>query len=185
MFCNTILHTHIVLHLFVISNFSDCISLINTIKQDCKEKSKRRLKRRLFGKVEEDAQETSLSLQGPFTAFYRIYLSVIRRSPRFGFLQSTVSSPSPNQEPSLVCVVVIVQILTLVSDHFACFSHISFAGSGSGFKVERKNTIRQGLLLLLCLFICRFSSIGKSEYNHVYVFTNTLCAIVSIKINHV
>ena len=50
---------------------------------------------------------------------------------------------------------------------------------------QKKNTIRQVLLLLICLFICRFSSIGKSEYNHVYVFTNTFCAIVSLKINYI
>ena len=37
IFCNKILHTHIVLHLFLISKFSDCLSLINTkfrIEQD-------------------------------------------------------------------------------------------------------------------------------------------------------
>ena len=64
--CNTILHTKIVLHLFSISNFSDCISLIITrirTEQDCLAKSKRRL----FGKVEEGAYETLLSLHGPFT----------------------------------------------------------------------------------------------------------------------
>ena len=51
MFCNTILHTHIVLHLFLISNFSDCISLINTrfrIRKDC------------FGKVEKDTEEENV-----------------------------------------------------------------------------------------------------------------------------
>ena len=58
MFCYKVLHTHIVLHLFSISNFSDCITLINKrfrIEEDCLAKSKRRLKRRLFCKVEEDA----------------------------------------------------------------------------------------------------------------------------------
>ena len=46
--CSTILHTHIVLHLFAISNFSDCISLRNTrfrIKQYC------------FGKFEKETEE--------------------------------------------------------------------------------------------------------------------------------
>ena len=57
MFCNTILHTHIVLHLFAISNFSDCISLINTrfrIEKDC------------YGKVEEETEEETVwkSLRG-------------------------------------------------------------------------------------------------------------------------
>ena len=63
-----ILHTHTLLHLFLISNFSDLLSLINTtfrIEQDSLAKSKRRQKRRLFGKIEEDALETSFGLQGP------------------------------------------------------------------------------------------------------------------------
>ena len=62
-----ILHTHIVLHLFLISIFSDFFSLINTksrIEIDSLAKTKRRLKRRLFDKVEEEAQETSLGMQG-------------------------------------------------------------------------------------------------------------------------
>ena len=53
-----ILHAHILLNLFLISKFSDFLSLINTkfrIEQDILAKSKRRLKRRLFGKIEEDA----------------------------------------------------------------------------------------------------------------------------------
>ena len=53
-----ILHTHILVHLFLISNVSDYLSIINTrfiIEQDSLEKLKRRLKGRLFGKVEEDA----------------------------------------------------------------------------------------------------------------------------------
>ena len=97
----------------------------------------------------------------------------------------TVSSPSLNQEPSLVCVVVIVQILTLRSEHLVCSSRISFADYDSGVKVESKNKIRPVLLLSICLFICRFSLISKSEYNHVYVFANNLCAIVSPKINYI
>ena len=42
---------------------------------------------------------------------------------------------------------------------------------------QKNNTIRWGVFLSLSLFICRLSSIGKTEYNHVYVFTNTFCAI--------
>ena len=158
-FCNTILHTHIVLHLFVISNSSDCISLINIIlriEQDCSAKSKSRLKRRLFGKFEEDAQETSMSLQGPFTTLDRLYLRVNRRSPHFGFLQSTVSSLSPNQEPSLVCVVVIVQILTLISQHLVCFSRISFADSDSGVKVEEKHNTPGLIVITLLIYLSVF-----------------------------
>ena len=50
---------------------------------------------------------------------------------------------------------------------------------------RKKNTVREGLLLLFWLFICWFSSIGKSKYNHVYVFTNTLCVIFSLKTNYI
>ena len=55
-----ILHTHIVLHLFIISNFLDCLSLINKklrIEQDGSEKLKKeteeetawQIRRRLLG----------------------------------------------------------------------------------------------------------------------------------------
>ena len=50
---------------------------------------------------------------------------------------------------------------------------------------RKKNTIGWGVLLSLSLFICRFSSIGKTVYNHVYVFSNTFCAIVSLLINYI
>ena len=50
---------------------------------------------------------------------------------------------------------------------------------------QKKNTIRWGVLLSLSLLFCRFSSIGKTEYNHVYVFTNNFCAIVSLLINYI
>ena len=96
------------------------------------------MKRRLFGKVEEDAHQTPLSLQGPFTVLVRLYLSVNRRLPCLGFLSSMVSIPSTNQEPSLVCVVARVQLLTLSSEHLVCFSRIFFAGSDSVVKVKRK-----------------------------------------------
>ena len=61
-------HTQIVLHLFFIQIFSDCTSLIISrirIKLDCFTK----LKRGLFGKVEEDAYETPLSLLETLTVF--------------------------------------------------------------------------------------------------------------------
>ena len=76
-------------------------------------------------------------------------------------------------------------VLTLSSEHLVCFSRIFSADSDSEVKIERKNTIHCGVLLLLCSFICRFSSIGKTEYNHVYVFTNTFYAIVSLLINYI
>ena len=63
-----ILHKHILLHLFQISNFSDCLFLVITkfrIEKDSLAKSKRRLKRILFGKVEEDAYETLLGIKLP------------------------------------------------------------------------------------------------------------------------
>ena len=44
IFCNMILYTHILLHLFLISIFSDCLSLINTksrIERDNLAKSKK------------------------------------------------------------------------------------------------------------------------------------------------
>ena len=138
---NTILHTQIVLHLFAISIFLDYISLINTrfiIEQDCSEKSKIRLKTRLFVKVKEYMQETSLSLQGPLPVLERLYLSVNRQSPRFGFLSSTVSTPSPNQEPSLVCAVAIFYLFTLSSQHLVFFSRVFFADSDSGVTFGRK-----------------------------------------------
>ena len=61
-----ILNAHILLHLYLISIFPDCLSIMNTksrIERDSLAKSKRRLKSRLFGKFEEDAYETFLGMQ--------------------------------------------------------------------------------------------------------------------------
>ena len=75
--------------------------------------------------------------------------------------------------------------LTLSSEHLVGFCCATFSDSDTRVKVERKNTVRQGLLLLFWLFICWFSSFSKSEYNHVYFFTNTLCVIFSLKTNYI
>ena len=37
---------------------------------------------------------------------------------------------------------------------------------------QKKNKILWGVLILLSLFLCWFSSIGNTEYNYVYVFNN-------------
>ena len=85
----------------------------------------------------------------------------------------------------MVCVVSRVLILTLSSKHLVCFSRVLFDEYDYVVTVEIKNKIHWGVLLLLSLFIFRFSSIDKTEYNHVYVFTNPFGAIVSLLLDHI
>ena len=62
--------------------------------------------------------------------------------------------------------------MTLIIKHLVCLSRVFFAESDSVVTVEMKNKLHWGVFLLLSLFICRSYLIGKTEYNHIYVFNN-------------
>ena len=77
-------------------------------------------------------------MQGPFTVLVKalferkLTVTLVRIPIGYGKI------PSTNQEPSLVCFVSRVQILTLSSKHLVCLSRVFFSGSDSGVTVKKK-----------------------------------------------
>ena len=93
-------------------------------------------------------------------------------------------SPSTNYDPSLVCVVSRVQLLTLNSNYLICLSRAFFDEYDSVVTVGKKKQATLGCIsIAFIISLLFFLSNGKAEYNYVYVFTNRFCAIVSLLLN--
>ena len=69
------------------------------------------------------------------------------------------NSPSRNYEPSLLCVVSRVHILTLSSKHILCLSHVLFAVSDS----------RVTIVVVIVGIVAFSSKLSLLEYLHVVV----------------
>ena len=125
-----ILHTHFLLHLYLITIVLDYLSLINTKSRFERDKvgiiEKEDGRIYCLEKVEEEPQETSLRLPGLLAALDRLYHFRQLTVPCKGFSQRTVSSPSEHGKPLLAVLLQWLTCLTLSNENQVGFCNDSY-----------------------------------------------------------